>query len=118
MHQNIWALDKDISIKHLMLMLVQCLGNDAFDLDEGQQGHPQSILIHKPDCLSVKAYLYTYGQETEHYGVHLEFPAIVNSQRFDNTEIYENITVDNLVEILAVHFDVPEPATNLLYTKE
>ena len=107
MQQNIWALDKDISIKHLMLMLMEYFGDDAFDINTDRQDHPQSICLYKPDSREVQAYLYTYGQDEEHYGVHLEFPAIANNQRFDNTEIYENTSLDNLVEILAVHFDIP-----------
>jgi hypothetical protein len=108
MQQNIWSMDKDISIKHLLLMLVEYFGDDAFAIDSERQNHPQSICLFKPDCREIQAYLYTYGQSEEHYGVHLEFPAIANNQRFDNTEIYEDTSLDNLIAILAVHFDIPQ----------
>lgn len=112
MQQNIWALDKDISIKHLMLMLVEYFGHDAFAIEVERHGHPQSISLYKPDCREIQAYLYTYGQADEHYGVHLEFPAFANDQRFDNTEIHEDTSLDNLMEILAVHFDIPHFASS------
>lgn len=106
MQCNIWALEKDISIKHLLLMLTHTFGAGILEVMSPVEGHPQSISITSSADQSLYAYIYTYGQATEHYGIHLEFPSSVDSLRYDTTEIIENLTFERMVEILAVHFNI------------
>ena len=107
MEYNIWALEKDISIKCLLLMLRETFGAETFDVIAPGEGHPQSINLIRPDVKNLHAYIYTYGQKAECYGIHLEYPSSVDSLRFDTTEILEDVRYERLVDILAVHFSIP-----------
>lgn len=106
MQHNIWALEKDLSIKHLLLLLVDTFGKGQLDLPAPTEGHPCSILLSSQNDDNVYAYIYTYGQRPEHYGVHLEYPSQADSRRFDTTEILEDISYERLVEILSVHLGI------------
>lgn len=107
MEYNIWALEKDISIKYLLLMLRETFGAETFDVIAPDEGHPQSVNLIRPDEQNLHAYIYTYGQKAECYGIHLEYPSSIDSLRFDTTEILEEVGYERLVDILAVHFNIP-----------
>jgi hypothetical protein len=98
MNENIWALAKHQEIKHLLLLLVEQLGGDAFAIDVTTPLDEQAIYLHHRENAAVRAYIYTVGQQPERYGVHFEFP--------NSVEPHENIALAALVEMLAVHFDV------------
>jgi hypothetical protein len=99
---NLWALDKDISIKHLLLLLQQDMGKDGFTLLSANKLDDHSIRLgaaHTP----ATAYLYTYGQRPGHYGLDLEYP--VNAERNINEQeqSYEDLRYEWLLEILKQH---------------
>jgi hypothetical protein len=66
----------------------------------------RAVRLLRTDEQGISAYLYTYGQEPNKYGVHLELPVLAERSRSDDMEILEGIGIDHLVEILCVHFDV------------
>ncbi len=103
---NIWALKKDISIKHLLLLLVERLGQDAFEIADPAQSDARAISVNKPGEFGLSAYLYTYGQDEERYGVHLEYPASEDANLSDTEAIYENLSFDRLADTLATHLDI------------
>lgn len=101
---NIWALDKDTSIKHLLLLLEQDMGADAFTLPDAENLHHKSIRLGSTRVLAT-AYIYTYAQDAEHYGLHLEYfynPELNSSEQED---MYEDLSYEALLEILMTHFD-------------
>ena len=103
---NIWAIKKDTSIKHVLLLLNNHLGEDAFKLDETSQVHPKAIYLEHPNDPGFRAYLFTTGQDADRYGLHLEYPeSALNSNLID---AYENLKLIPLLNILAVHFDISE----------
>lgn len=103
---NIWAIDKDVSIKHVLLLLHNHLGEGAFALDHGSSVDAKAIYLTHPEDPGFRAYLFTNGQDAERYGLHLEYPeSVVNSNLID---AYENLKLIPLLNILAVHFDVSE----------
>lgn len=106
MKMNIWALDKDESIKVLLLLLCELLPQESYLVDESQELNSKSVRLLKADEQSISAYLYTYGQEANTYGVHLELPENAERSRTSELEVYESLGIDHLVEILCVHFDV------------
>ena len=108
---NIWALDKDESIKLLLLLLNQQLGASSFVIDVRQDLDPKAVRLLKADKQGISAYLYTYGQDTDTYGVHLELPVHEERDRSNDMEIYEGISIERLVDILCVHFDVVQTST-------
>jgi len=95
---NIWALDKHQDIRHVLLLLTEQLGENAFVIDPETSRDPRTVyLLHREDA-GVRAWLHILGQEPGCYGVHLEYP--------NSSEIHENLPLAELVAQLAVHFDV------------
>lgn len=98
MNENIWALAKHAEIKHLLLLLIEQLGETSFVIDTGTPVATRAIYLQHRDDPAVRAYIYTVGQQPERYGVHFEFP--------NSVEPHENIELAALVDMLAVHFDI------------
>ncbi|ACO78449.1 hypothetical protein AvCA_22580 [Azotobacter vinelandii CA] len=97
---NIWALqDKHQDIRHVLLLLSEQLGPDAFVIDATTSLDPRAIYLQHREEPGVRAWLYTLGQSPGRYGVHLEYP--------NSTDTHENVPLAELVAMLAVHFDVP-----------
>jgi len=42
------------------------------------------------------------------YGVHLEYPEFADGPRYDHTGVYEELTYEQLVETLAIHFGLTD----------
>lgn len=103
---NIWAIEKDNSIKLLLLLLSEALGSDNFYIAENYQLDCRAIRIHRPDDYLISAYLYTYGQNEGRYGMHLEFPFHDEVDISSSMDIYEDISFNNVVDLLKVHFDL------------
>ena len=101
---NIWGLERDQSIRHLLLLLVAQLGEGAFEVDLQIPTDSRAIFIRDPQQPALCAYLYTVGQEAGRYGVHLEYPP--GSSGGNLFEAQENVSLAALVEMLAAHFDV------------
>lgn len=101
---NIWALQKDIMIKHLLLQLEDEFGADSLDIDHAETvGECEIYLKHRQNP-RFRAYLFTFGQEPEKYGVHLEFPQ--ENMSASLLEVYENLSFKSLADILSVHLDL------------
>jgi len=103
---NIWALEKDIRIKHLLLLLGECLGANSFSISANPVLNDKAVRIYKTGVPDMSAYLYTYGQPEDRYGVHLEYPEFSGMDTGMNFEMKEDIDFDHLVEVLQVHLDI------------
>lgn len=101
---NIWALDKDQSIKFALLALSAQLQPQNFVIDLDIPLCAGAIYLHDPGNSAQRAYLYTHGQAHERYGIHLEYPEEMAGENL--IDAYENLTLNSLVQILAVHFDI------------
>lgn len=101
---NIWSMKKHQSIKHLLLLLNEQLGQGAFVIDDQTDTSARSIYVRHTEDGDVSAYLYTVGQDFERYGVHLEYPHSPETQWV--FEAMENLSLGSLVEVLAAHFDI------------
>ena len=100
---NIWALDKDLRIKHLLLLLSERLGTQGFAISNEPVLDAMSVRIYKPDEADLSAYLYVHGQDAERYGVHLEYPVIAEISLSKSIEMQEGLDFEQLVEVLQVH---------------
>ncbi|WP_334223704.1 hypothetical protein [Thiosocius teredinicola] len=107
---NIWALDKDESIKAVLLVLGDRLGIDHLQLSQRQDLDPRAVRLEKPGDPMICAYLYTYGQDEGRCGIHLEFPQFDESDISSSTDIHENVAINTLVDMLQVHFDLSDPS--------
>ncbi|MFC3606476.1 hypothetical protein [Stutzerimonas tarimensis] len=97
---NIWALDKHQDIRHVLLLLAEQLGPDAFTLDLEASRDPCAVFLQHRAEQGVRAWLHVLGQAPGRYGLHLEYPA--------TSETFDNLGLSSLVGVLAVHFDVSE----------
>ncbi|TWH76233.1 hypothetical protein LX59_01154 [Azomonas agilis] len=101
MNVNVWALNKHRDIRHALLRLHAQLGTEAFLIDTATSPDPRTLyLLHKTDA-GVRAWLHTLGQTQGHYGVHLEYPGT------NSMDIHEDLSLNELVRVMANHFDVP-----------
>lgn len=100
---NIWALDKDPGIKHVLLLLTDCLSTQGFRICDEPGLDPMAIRIYKPDEIEMSAYLYTYGQDEERYGVHLEYPEHAGTPAGKTIEMQEGLDFEQLLAVLQVH---------------
>ncbi len=103
---NVWALEKDQSIKHLLLHLQIHLGSMEFIIEDCKGLNACSIFLRHSSQADSRAYIFTLGQAPNRYGVHLEYPDLFNEGNMIGA--YENITLKSLVDMLAVHFDIAE----------
>lgn len=103
---NIWAMEKDQSIKHVLLLLSEQLGRETFAVDERICTDTRALYLCDVIDGEVRAYLYTLGQRPGQYGVHLEYPE--SSEANPIYDAFENLSLASLVDILAVHFDIDE----------
>lgn len=102
---NIWTLAKDSSIKHLLLLLSNCLGSAGFRIESDAAENAHSVYLAHAQHADIRAYISTVGQAADHYSLHLEFPSASSAPLY---EVYENLSFNPLMQILAVHFDIPE----------
>lgn len=100
---NIWALDKDLSIKHVLLLLTETLGESSFCINTDPELDLMAVRLYKPGEEEMCAYLYTYGQEAERYGVHLEYPQLLETAASKTIEMQEDLDFEQLVAVLQVH---------------
>jgi hypothetical protein len=100
---NIWALDKDLRIKHLLLLLSDRLGAQSFAISTEPVVDAMSVRIFKPGEADLSAYLYTHGQDEERYGVHLEYPVITEISLSKSIEMQEGLDFEQLVDLLQMH---------------
>jgi hypothetical protein len=99
---NIWSLDKQNTIKQLLLRLEERFGKGSFYLVAPQDTNQQSVRISPLDE-SMTIYIYSYGQSSGHYGLHLEFTSADDATETINEEIYDEIPFALLVDILGLY---------------
>ncbi len=103
---NVWSLAKDQSIKHVLLRLQSHLGESEFIIEPCDTLHACAVFLQHRYEPEYRVYLYTLGQHTNRYAIHLEYPEAMTSVKL--IDAYENLTLRSLVDILAVHFDIAE----------
>lgn len=103
---NIWSLFKHNSIKLLLLKLQTHLQDKSICIEDVDDKDYFSLTLVKPDQPGIRAYIYTYGQARDLYGIHLEYP-IFNENDFNNTiQIYEDLSMNQIINTIIEHFDV------------
>ncbi len=95
---NIWALKKDIPLKVLLLELKQRHNIFNLNLNTAEKNF-QAIEIFLPDNPSLSAYVYTFGQNPNSYGIDLRYPITTHNIVGEN----ENLSLDQALDIIAIH---------------
>ena len=104
---NIWASKKDISIKHLLLLLAEQFQHGSYDIVESNLDDERAVRLVNPLITGIQLYVFTYGQKEGCYGVHIEFPDLQETNYADTLEIHENISFNNLVSIITTALEIP-----------
>lgn len=102
---NIWAINKDISIKLLLLTLEEKFDLKNIELLITDDVEDKSIRISDNGMMGLSAYIYSFAQQQGNYGVHLEYPAKADSQPFD-MEIFEELSLERVIDVLSIHFNL------------
>lgn len=95
---NVWAINKDQSLKILLLELVHRYGENTLALREREQ-HFQAIELCTLNDPSLSAYIYTFGQNAGLYGIDLKYPIPAHNIVGEN----ENLNLDQIIEIISTH---------------
>lgn len=95
---NVWAIDKALPLKVLLLELVHRYGENTLALNTREQ-HFQAIELCRLDDFSLSAYIFTFGQLAERYGVDLRYPIATHNIVGEN----ENLTLEQTIEIITIH---------------
>ena len=98
---NVWAIDKEVRIKHFLIELVHRYGTNTFSLQE----HPdqfQAVEVYLNDQPELSAYIYTFAQPAEKYAIDLKFPLPENNIIGKN----ENLDLEHLFTLFSIHFDL------------
>jgi hypothetical protein len=103
---NIWALSKNLHLKHLLLVLAEKFGAEAFVLTPYWRDDFQALGLCRPDDPDLVAHVFTYGQASGRFGVHLEFPEQPGGGPTAVATEKEDISLHDLVDILAVHLEL------------
>ncbi len=95
---NVWAINKDIPLKLLLLELVHRYGENTLALNNQEQ-HFKAIELCTVNDPTISAYIYTFGQNAGRYGIDLKYPITQHNIVGEN----ENMALDQIIEILSTH---------------
>ncbi|WAK04249.1 hypothetical protein [Methylobacter sp. YRD-M1] len=95
---NVWAIDKDIALKLLLLELVRLHGENTLAM-KTLEPNPQAIELCRAGEPDVSAYVYTFAQNHGRYGIDLKYPISAHNIVGEN----ENLSLDRTLEIIAIH---------------
>ncbi|MYM62288.1 hypothetical protein [Pseudomaricurvus sp. HS19] len=102
--ENIWSLRRDKSIRRLLLILREQFGQQAFEIEHNVDTSQYAIFVRHPQEPELRAYLFTYGQDPNRYGIHLEY---VQENLVDSLyDVFEGLTSRQLADILSSHFNL------------
>jgi len=90
----------------MLLLLAQQFKAGCYDIIDNPADDKRSIRLGNPHDTNVQLYIYTYGQEQDRYGIHIEYPNLQETNYSDTLEIYENITFSHLVNIIITELGI------------
>ncbi len=108
--KNIWTLNKDPSIKSLLILLQHEIGPENFSLlNESELNEKAVRIIYPPTQVYLSAYIYSYAQAENHYGVDLEFPYLISAYADDQSIRLENLSAEQVLQKVIAHLKIKLP---------
>lgn len=95
---NIWAINKDIPLKLLLLELVHRYGKDTLALNNQEQ-HFQAIDLCSVKEPGISAYIHTFAQRSGRYGIDLKYSISAHNIVGEN----EDLSLDQIIDIISIH---------------
>ena len=100
--------EKDPSITQTLEALIPYFEPNAFMVIDHWDADRCAIGIAKPDNHRVLVYISTFTQPAFSYAVELEVPSAENDdEAYQVIEQYEKVDFARLVDLIAVHLDLP-----------
>jgi hypothetical protein len=107
MSKNLWALNKDPAIKAILLLLQHQTGAESFLLLDEDRLNDKAIRIATlATQTELAAYIYSYGQSKERYGLDLEFPYLIATEADDQTIRLNDLTAEEVLAHLVDHLEM------------
>jgi hypothetical protein len=105
--KNIWTLNKDPAIKAILLMLQHKTSPDAFVLIDPDSLNEKAVRIASSATQrELSAYIYSYAQRENHYGLDLEFPYLIETRADDQTIRLNELSMEEVLEKVTEHLEI------------
>lgn len=95
---NVWAIQKDRPLKVLLIEWQHRYGADSLRLNLCEQNF-QAVELISMEHPKLSAYIYTFAQQPQHYGIDLKYPIATHNIIGEN----ENQTLEQIIAILQTH---------------
>jgi hypothetical protein len=95
---NVWAMQKDMSLKVLLIEWQHRYGAESLRLNLCEQNF-QAVEIIALEHPKLSAYIYTFAQLPQHYGIDLKYPIAMHNIIGEN----ENQNLEQIIAILQSH---------------
>ena len=105
---NAWSLDKHKNLKVLLITLQAQLANNSFCVSGETDDNFNAVFLIKPEQPALRAYVFTYGQPPDKYGIHLEYPGPDDNNFNNSIQTYENMSLQQIVDALVMHFEISD----------
>lgn len=102
---NIWAIPKAAELRLVLLTLRETAGIDRLILDRCDDANRQALLLCDAQIKDLSAYLFTYGQPRERYGLQLNYPGLMNGTLPPYGPM-EELTLEQVIDQLCMHFEL------------
>lgn len=104
--RQVWGLQKHESIKHVLILLFGYFGEGELVANTDELCHERAIsLMHKHDR-TVRIYIYTYGHDSDRYGVHVEYPVAPLPEQPAYAACCENVSFEQLADIVELNLNI------------
>ncbi len=105
---NIWALPKAAELRLVLLAMKETVGIGRLILDcaeNTENSNRQALLLCDAQIEGLSAYLFTFGQSKERYGLQLNYPAL-SAGALPPYEPMEELTLKQVIDQLCMHFEL------------
>jgi hypothetical protein len=105
---NVLTLNKYRRIETLLQRLAEPLRARQLVIGHGWRDDEQAIGFYKPEEPELSSYVFTHGQPTDCYGIHLEYPDLADNDRGNVPLVCEHVGLERLLDLLTMHFGLYE----------
>lgn len=95
---NVWAIDKDVPLKLLLLELVHRYGENRLFLNT-RENNFKAIELYAEQDSRLAVYVFTFAQNTGCFGIDLKYPIAAHNIIGEN----ENLSLEQIMDIIDTH---------------
>ena len=93
-------------------MLTEIFQPGSIEIILSNEDDARSVRLKNPQAPDTQVYVFTYGQEEGRFGVHIEYPDLQETNYSDTIEIHENISFNNLANLITINLEIPSEKVN------